>query len=264
MPAYFKIRTLALSLATVVLSLVVGCQSASNAGKSESIPKDENTLRIGITANMPPFVFEQNGELLGMEIDFARALGQELALEPRFVRMNWERLIPALQRGEIDIIMAGMNYTPERAAVIFLSNPYVRSGQRAMVLRKNASKYTFPGQIANANVRMGAERGTTGEFLVESRFPNATLRTYSSAEEGAKAVINERIELFIHDAPTVLWMAGTYQNEGLTVALPVLTEDLMVWGVSRQSPALLSAVNTALRKWAQDGTTNAILNRWVN
>jgi ABC-type amino acid transport substrate-binding protein len=255
------IRILVASCLVTLSALFSGCQTPANTGDVAASP---DVLRIGVAANMPPFVFEQNGELVGIEVDFGLFLANELGREPRFVRMKWGDLIPALQNNKIDIIMAGMNYTQERAAIILLSDPYVRSGQKALVMRQNASKYSFAGLIANTKMFVGAERGTTGEFLVESSFPNAKLRSYSSAEAGAKAVIDGRIELFIHDAPTVLWMAGTYQNKGLSAALPVLTEDFMVWGIGRQSPALLNAVNGILNKWNQDGTTDSILAGWIN
>jgi ABC-type amino acid transport substrate-binding protein len=156
-----------------------------------------------------------------------------------------------------------MNYNKERAAIIAFTNPYVRSGQKALVLQANGSKYPVAGLIANTSAKVGAEDGTTGAYLVKSRFPKATLKTYSSAQRGAKAVIKGDIELFIVDAPTAFWMAGIYQNKGLSVALPVLTEDFMVWGVNIQNGRLVDQVNSILAKWAQNGTTNAILQRWV-
>ncbi len=58
-------------------------------------------------------------------------------------------------------------------------------------------------------------------------------------------------------------MAGLYQNQGLTAAPPALSVDFNVWAVSRRKAALAEAANASLRKWAQNGTLNAILRRWV-
>lgn len=243
-----------------------GCQTTSQSTPTTAAPAepaDPSVLRVGVTANMPPFAFEQNGKITGLEIDFARALSDELGRNVRFVKMDWEDLIPSLRKGKIDIIMSGMNYNPERAAIIAFSNPYVKSGQKALVLQKNASKYPVAGFIINAPIKIGAEKATTGSYLVRSSFPKAELKTYSSAQKGAEAVIKGDIELFIHDAPTVYYMAGIYQNQGLTAALPVLSQDLMAWGINRDNIELLNAVNQILAKWSANGTTDAILNRWV-
>lgn len=256
------LRKWCLGFILILPFLFAGCQTGpvAKVGKDPS----PDILRVGVAANMPPFVFKQNREIVGLEVDFARALGEELGREVRFVDMSWERLIPALQNNRIDIIMAGMNYTEERSAVILMTDPYLLSGQKALTLRRNVSKYPLPGLIANTRERVGAERGTTGEFLVEAYFPHAQLRTYSSPERGARAVASGEIELFIHDAPTIYWMGGVFQNDGVAVAQPVLTEDLMVWGINRSQPQLHRQVNRILAEWAEDGTTDEILSHWLN
>lgn len=256
------LRTLLRTLLPIPVLFALGCQTTPTNVVDDAEP-GVPVLRVGVTPNMPPFVFEQDGKLVGMEIDFAIALADELGRKVRFVRMDWEDLIPALRKNRIDIIMSGMNFNPERAAIISFSNPYVRSGQMAMVLQKNATKYPIPGFIYNTSMRVGAEAGTTGAFLVRANFPKATLKTYSSAKKGAEAVMKEDIEMFILDAPTGFWFAGVYQNRGLTVANAVLSEDLMAWGINSQNTDLLSEVNAILAQWNSSGAIDAILSRWV-
>lgn len=251
---------LAFSLAAIFLS---GCQSIQSSATSPEIPPSPNILRVGITPNMPPFAFKENNQLVGMEVDFAEALANEIGREAQFIEMGWEDLIPALQTNKIDIIMSGMSFTPERAAIVQFTEPYLRSGQKALLRREDAPDFTFPGLIARTDKRVGVEKGTTGEFLVQEAFKQAKMRTYSSAEKGARALVDKRIDLFIHDGPTVLWMAGLFQNQGLTAALPVLSEDLMLWAVNRRNPSLAQAANSSLRKWAGNGFLEQILRRWV-
>jgi len=251
------------SAISLALLFVSGCKTTQPTAGTPEVAPSADILRVGITPNMPPFAFKEKGQLAGMEVDFALALAKELGREATFVEMKWEELIPALQANKIDIIMSGMSFTPERAAVVLFTEPYLRSGQKALVRRADAPDYTFPGLIARTDRRVGVEKGTTGEYLVEGAFKNAKMRTFSSAEEGTLALIDKKIDLFIHDAPTILWMAGQYQNQGVTAALPALSEDLNLWAVSRQKPALAQAANASLRTWASNGTLNAILRRWV-
>ncbi|WP_309396625.1 substrate-binding periplasmic protein [Cerasicoccus maritimus] len=245
---------------------LAGCESSGGSSKrssAEQIGASPNLLRVGVSPDMPPFVFSQGGQLTGLEIDFAKQLGKDMGREVRFVEMDWEDLIPALQENKIDILMAGMSYTPERNAIISMTTPYMTSGQMALVLRKNYQKYVLPGQIGNTKAKVGAEAGTTGEFMVQSSFENATLVTYDSAEAGAKAVAAGDVDLFIHDAPTIYWLAGTYQNRGVTPARPVLAVDQMVWGVNRENTELLQAVNAQVVAWSANGELNRIVRRWV-
>ncbi|WP_378079958.1 substrate-binding periplasmic protein [Cerasicoccus arenae] len=255
---------LSLMLASFGLS---GCANSGAKGSSNSADEmaaSANVLRVGTSANMPPFVFKQGGELVGLEIDLAKQLAKGMNRELRIVEMDFEDLIPALQNNRVDIIMAGMNYTQERAAIIAMTTPYMQSGQMALVLRKNASKYGLPGLIGNTRVKVGAEAGTTGEYLVQSSFPNAKLVTYSSAEAGAQAVADGDVELLIHDAPTIYWLAGTYQNRGVTPARPVLTLDQMVWGVNRDNQMFVNQINALVTTWASNGELNRIVRRWIS
>ncbi|MGE9296508.1 MAG: substrate-binding periplasmic protein [Puniceicoccales bacterium] len=230
----------------------------------ETAPATGDALRIGVAANMPPFVYREDGQLVGLEVDFGKELAKDMGKSPLFIDMEFEELIPALRSGKVDIVMAGLNFTPERAAIISMTTPYLRSGQMALVLRKNASKYALPGLIGNTKDKVGAEAGTTGEYLVEASFPNAQLVSYDSAIEGAKAVANGEVQLLIHDAPTIYWLAGTYANSGVTPARPVLTEDLMVWAIGRGNSELLDEVNGIITDWAADGTLNKIAGRWIS
>jgi len=261
------------ALPLVALMGLVGCETASSesgmepvsvASGGSTVPASSDSLRIGVAANMPPFVFKEGGQLVGLEVDLGKELAKDLGKTPQFFDLAFEDLIPALQQGRVDIVMAGLNYTPERAAIISMTTPYLRSGQMALVLRKNVTKFGLPGLIGNTTATVGAEKGTTGEFLVESSFPNAKLKTYRSAQAGAEAVANGEIEILIHDAPTIYWLAGTYQNIGVSPARPVLTEDLMVWGIARGNSALLDEVNAIITKWAQDGKLSQIASRWIS
>lgn len=262
--SFFRLFALILGLAVLGLT---GCESSGSKSKverSDAVGADANVLRVGTTPNMPPFVYKQEGRLIGLEVDLAKKLAADMGREVKFVEMPFEELIPALQDGEIDIIMAGMNFTQERAALVSMTTPYLRSGQMALVLRKNTGLYSMPGLIGNTKGTVGAEAGTTGEYLVQSSFPNATLKTYNSAEAGALAVANGEIDLLIHDAPTIYWLAGTFQNRGVTAARPVLSIDEMVWAISRDNPALLQEVNGVITTWASNGELQQVVGRWIS
>src|SRR5918993_2817114 len=73
------------------------------------------TLRVGVTLFAPWAARATDGELVGFEVDVARQLAADMEVEAQFLTYDVDRLIPALESGEIDIIAAGMTITPERA-----------------------------------------------------------------------------------------------------------------------------------------------------
>src|SRR5688572_12041930 len=66
-------------------------------------------------------------KIIGFEVDIADALGKRLGMEPRFVQQQWDGLVPGLQRGEYDAVIAGLEITPERLEKISFSSPYYYS-----------------------------------------------------------------------------------------------------------------------------------------
>lgn len=83
------------------------------------------TLRVGMDLSYPPFetVNTQN-EPEGISVDIAKAFGEYLGREVEIVNTDFGSLIPALNSGEIDIVIASMSITPERELSVDFSNPY--------------------------------------------------------------------------------------------------------------------------------------------
>ena len=69
---------------------------------------EKNILRVGTVADNPPLAFEQDGKLAGMEIDLARLLETQLGQVLHMQVLPAAGLLPALQRGDIDLVMAGL------------------------------------------------------------------------------------------------------------------------------------------------------------
>lgn len=87
--------------------------------------RDQEVLRVGMDLRFPPFETQDSaGDPLGISVDVALALGEFLGREVEIVNTNFASLIPSLNSGEIDIIIASMSNTPERAEAINFSETY--------------------------------------------------------------------------------------------------------------------------------------------
>lgn len=94
----------------------------------------EGVLRFGTCAQLEPFAFTiDSGEVLGFDIELAYCVAQSMGLKLEVYDMRFEELIPALQKGEVDMIGAGITITPERMEQVLFSKPYYQSGIAAIV-----------------------------------------------------------------------------------------------------------------------------------
>ena len=244
-------RRFLFALAISCMALTIGQAQTTNA-----------PLRVGVSPVFPPMIFKQGKELKGVEVELARALGAQLGREISFVEVPWKDQIEALNDGRTDIIMSSMSVTPARRYVVNFSKPYFLTGQMALVRRENKIDYAlgFPYKLNGA---VGVIKATTGEFLVQRDFPKSPLKSYSTSDEAAKALIKKKINLFITDSTLIWYLAGTYANEGLTAVPIPLSEETLAWAVRKGDDALLTSVNEFVAKGSQDGTILKAFRRWT-
>ncbi len=219
-------------------------------------------LKVGVTPIFPPMIYKENGKVTGVEVDFARAVGEALGRPVEFVEVGWGDQIPALMDGRTDIIMSDMSITVARQLRVAFAKPYLVTGQIALVRREDAFRYSlgFPVPPPGA---VGVLKATTGDFLVQQELPTSKRKQYKTDEEAATALKKKRIDLFICGAPTVWWLAGLHEADGL-VAIPIqLSQEQLAWGVRRSDADLLNAVNVALDKLQSSGRAKEIFKRWI-
>ena len=237
----------------LVLSLV----SAWGGPSAEPAP-----LRIGVTANFPPMIYKDGGKLVGVEVDFANALGKELGRPIKLVEVDWEDQIPALADGKTDIIMSGMSITLARQLRVEFSKPYMLVGQTVVVRREDATKFAL-GFPIEPKGSIGVLKATTGDFLVQQEFPQIKRKTYDSPEDAAKALVKKKTDMLICDSPTAWWLASMNEVQGLVVMPIFLSREPLAWAVRKSDSDLLTSVNSALDKLQADGRATAIIKRWI-
>ena len=99
----------------------------SQPGTLQSV-LENGTLRVGVSLFTPWTLKTKNGDIVGFEIDVAKQLAKDLGVKPEFHVLDWEKIIPNLLNRKIDIIIAGIVITPQRALKVNFSQPYDSSG----------------------------------------------------------------------------------------------------------------------------------------
>jgi polar amino acid transport system substrate-binding protein len=207
-------------------------------------------------------VFKEGGRIVGVEADFAEALGRDLGRRVVFVEEPWDGLIDALCDNQNDIIMSSMSITLTRSYRIAFSDPYLKVGQ--MILARAGDKYNFLMNLSDQTKRgIGVKPGTTSDFLLRQELPKAKRKYYTTGEEAAEALLHNNVDLFVSDAPMIWYLAGKYESKGLVVVPLVLSQEQLGWGMRRTDTDLQTRVNRFLKAAQSSGELNQIMNRWV-
>ena len=157
------------AVASLCFVLAVGlytalAQPAKPAPSTMTPP--QGALRVGMTPNFPPMVFTDQGTITGLEADFAREVGKELARRMVLIELHWKELIPALEARRIDVNMSGMSITETRKQRVRFVQPYQRVGQMALLRKDGPLKLGSPTLLTMTTRRVGFEAGTTGAKYV--------------------------------------------------------------------------------------------------
>jgi polar amino acid transport system substrate-binding protein len=186
---------------------VTGAAWAQDTGTnlaSESvieIIKERGALRIGLDFFVPWAMRAKNGELVGFEIDVATRVAEDMGVEIEFVPTAWDGIIPALLSGKFDVVIAGMSVTPERHLRINFTAPYATSGMMIAANSKTVPGLTRVSDFNNADITIGAKRGTTAVDAIQKNAPKARLRQYDEEVVGMQDAINGTIDAYFSSSP---------------------------------------------------------------
>lgn len=220
-------------------------------------------LKVGVSADYPPLAYQQAGQIVGIEADSARAVGALIDQEMTLVNMPFDKLIPALQAGEIDVIMSGMSITPERSEQVLFTDPYMDVGQMAIMTMDKVGHFSQPWALFSEGVRIGVEPETTGADFVARELKDAKVTFYDDPTAAFAGLRRNDIDLYIHDAPTSWQLATSSENGDLISLYKPLTSEKLAWAVRNDDVRLAARLNDALQTLKRNGTIAYIFNRWI-
>ncbi|MEM2824079.1 MAG: ABC transporter substrate-binding protein [Thermofilaceae archaeon] len=128
---------LALPALTALQSKLNDLESKLNPNFVERI-KARGVLIVGTSADWPPFEYvDKDGNVVGIDIEIAKRIAQELGVRLEVKDMKFAALIEAVQKGAVDIVLADMTPTAERGKTVDFSIPYYFSKGNAIVVLKD-------------------------------------------------------------------------------------------------------------------------------
>ncbi|RAU44789.1 cysteine ABC transporter substrate-binding protein [Pseudocitrobacter sp. RIT415] len=222
--------------------------------------KAKGVVKVATFDANPPFgsVDAKTHELVGYDIDFAKALAKSLGVKLELVATNPANRIPLLQSGKADLIVADITITPERAQVIDFSTPYFVTGQQFLVPAASGDKLDD-----YSKARIGAVKGTTGEQTLHQRYPQARVLSYDDIPLALTALRNGNVQAITQDSTILAGLLGEAPDKAKFKIIPdLLSKEEIGVGVKKGEPALLKAVNDELVSLEKSGEAVKIYDTW--
>ena len=218
-------------------------------------------INFGVSATYPPFEsIGANNEIVGFDIDLAKALCKQMQAECTFTNHAFDSLIPSLKFRKYDAVISGMDITPERSKQVSFTTPYYENS--AVVIAKKDTYKTFADLKGK---RIGMENGTTHQKFIMDKHPEVTTVPYDSYQNAKLDLQNGRIDGVFGDTAVVTeWLKDNPKLAA--VGDKVTDKDYFGTGlgiaVRQGNTELQQKFNAALEKVKKDGTYETIYNKW--
>jgi polar amino acid transport system substrate-binding protein len=201
-------------------------------------------------------------EEIGFEVDLANALAEQLGVKARFVQYEWVNLVPGLQKGEFDIILNGLEMTPERRSQVLFTRPYYVFRQQLVVRHDEERIKNLDDCRARdgaAGFIVGTMNNTAAEKLLR-RAGDIPVKTYDGQVEPYLDLQRRRTDAVLLDWPIALYYASRNPYLKFVDSPP----DKSYYGIAVQTGdrELAEELNRALSDLMASGKLRAIYRKW--
>ncbi|MBI6548544.1 arginine ABC transporter substrate-binding protein [Xenorhabdus lircayensis] len=222
---------------------------------------EKATLRFATEATYPPFEFiDENNKIQGFDVDLANAICAKLNTECTFTNQAFDSLIPSLKFRRFDVLMAGIDITPDRQKQVDFTHIYYDNSAIFIAIK---GKSTHIADLKGKQV--GIQNGTTHQKYLMEQHKDIKTVPYDSYQNAILDLKNGRIDAIFGDTAVVNeWLK---KNKELgTVGDKVTDKNYFGTGlgiaVRKGNAELLNKLNKALAEIKQDGSYDIIYKKW--
>lgn len=250
-------RVLVLSL-TVLASAALFMTEPARAELQDIL--DKGVVRIGVPVDVPPFGFVDNEQKpAGLDVDIARRVAEELGVELELQQITGINRVPYLMTDKVDIVIAVMGATPERAKQIAFTSPY-------------ASLYIGVFGPADAAVdsaddlagfRIGVPRGTTQDISVTEMAPSdAEIVRFEDDATSAAAYLSGQVDLIATANIVAQELAEKNPGKDFTSKFVIRFSPAHM-GIRQGQPDLLRWLDTFIFYSKMSGSLDEVSGKWM-
>lgn len=278
-------RFIGTALAVTMLFSVGGCSSSSNstetttesaaeattesagddtssADTGEALPTlSQDTIIIGLDDELPPMGFrDENNEIVGFDIDLAKAVGEKLGVTVEFQPIDWAAKEIELESGKIDALWNGLTITDERKETMDITDPYLQNRQIIVVKTDSdiQSKADLEGKVVGLQDGSSAVDAVNADELASAM----ELTTYDTNILALSDLDIGRVDAVVADETFVGYYMAQNENDFRVIEDGDFGEEYYGIAVKKGNTELLNAIQAALDELDADGTAAEISNTW--
>ena len=259
-------RALALMLTAIfALALFAGCSSPASSGQEDTSLDDimeKGYFIVGLDDAFPPMGYrDADGNIVGFDIDLAKAVAEQMGIEVKFQPVVWENIAFEVANGNVDVIWNGCTITEKRKESFDFSDPYMENAQVVIVL-SGASYQTFADL---AGKQIGVQDGSSAELAIESNaeFASSIAGTtgYPTNDKALLDLVAGRVDAVVADVTVYGYYYGIDPTTYRRLDEELGAEEFGI-AFSKDADSFQAALQEALDEVVANGTAKEISEKW--
>ncbi len=258
-------------LTTVLAVCLAGCVHTSgttSTGSPLASPVasrilERGELNVGMAGDMPPLnMTNRNGKVIGMEPDLAKSMASAMGVKLTIKTMNFPDLLPALAKGEVDMVMSGMTITPKRNLKTAFVGPYYESGKSLLTKTDTFADIEDAEVLNSPDTKLAALENSTSQEWVEKILPKAKLIKAKNYEQAVDLILKGQADALIADFPICLVTVFRYPEENLMALGTPLSYEPIGVAVSGSDHLMINWLENYLKIAKAAGYLDKLEEKW--
>lgn len=256
-------KKLLLFIMLAISLILVSCkQTPSNIFEFYFDESYTEFLTLGTSADYPPYEWiekvDGSDQVMGIDIEIAKEIAKEAKKNLRVIHKGFDFLLTDLESGKVDFVIAGMNPTPDREAIVDFSKIYYEASHTVLVHKDNSSKYQTIDDL-NVAVKIGAQLGSVQADLVDENFSKANKVLLQDLSDLVMQLSDKKLDAVVLERP----VAESYLKRFTSLVLKDFEignpEDGSAVAVRKNNQELLNLVNGVIDDLVLTGKMDEII-----
>ncbi len=239
--------------------------SGSDVGSVSTLDKDE--LVIGLDDTFGPMGFkDESGELVGFDIDLAKAVGEKLNKKVKFQAIDWSMKETELNGGNIDLIWNGYSINDERKEKVEFSKPYLNNTQIIVTLSNSSinTKADLAGKKVGAQNQSTAVDAVEADGDIMSTFDGGNLVTFEDNNQALMDLEAGRLDAIVVDEILARYYIKARGEDKYKILSENFGDEQYGVGIRKGDTKFVEAFNKALDEVIKDGQAAEISEKWFD
>jgi polar amino acid transport system substrate-binding protein len=235
-----------ISLSIFAFTALVGCGEKKNP----------NQIRFATNATYPPFEFVEKGKIVGFDIDLANMIATELGKEAVIEDMQFQNILPSIDKNQSDAAIATMTISEERKQNFDFSIPYYFETLAVVFIQDKP--ITDVSQMANKKV--SCQIATTTEMWLKKYSPKSEIFAVDDNNQAIESLKAGHVDFVMVDGA----QAVAFTKNNPTLGYKIISKSDTGYGVAlKKNSALTAEINQALKNLIAQGKIKELENKWL-